>query len=359
MACQWLPWVVVSTPTSRVTTRRPAYKKFSLMTPRHDPTVDWFTLVDVPQKMLAIMFHKQWEQELMTFTGTEPRNEVVVPGPDVQHTHILFKELHLTRAKSLVTQLGRRPRVAIMPAPWYKGSAMQGKSYQLFAFVRREKKIDHAPFLFSYVLAAFWDIGEVLGFSSEIALQTTTYNQVRVGVTKDAMEYFRPHMMRLNDSVGLVLVDEGSGEWLTDSDVDATSTGSTIPDPWGQVTSVYAINVPPWYDQKAVHTMLGATGDEKFVVDRVRWRVGELRTCTWKVRGPGVQDLVGHLLRSTEGDSPVHIISSQEYTTRRGKSASKGGVKRDARPAPAVEMMDLDTVKFMKRTREGDVKASS
>ena len=159
--------------------------------------------------------------------------------------------------------------------------------------------------------------------------------------------------------MGLVVVDEGSGEWLTDSDVDASSTASTIPDTWGQVTIVYAINVPPWFDQKAVHSMLGATGDEKFVVDRVRWTVGELRTCTWKVRGPGVQDLVGHLLRSTEGDSPVHIISSQEYTTRRGKPSNKGGAKRAARPAPAVEMMDLDMVMFMKRTREGDIKPSS
>ena len=182
--------------------------------------------------------------------------------------------------------------------------------------MRREKKIDHAPFLYSHVLAAFWGMGDVLGVSSEIALHATAYNQVRVGLTKDAMEYFRPHMMRLNESVGLVVVDEGSGEWLTDPDVDASSTASTILDTWGQVTSVYAINVPPWYDQKAVHGMLGATGDEKFVVDRVRWSVGELRTCTWKVRGPGVQDLAGHLLRSIEGYSPVHIISSQEYTTR-------------------------------------------
>ena len=173
------------------------------------------------------------------------------------------------------------------------------------------------------------------------------------------MEYFRPHMMRLNERMGLVVVDEGSGERLTDSDVDASSTVSTILDTWGQVTSVYAINVPPWYDQKAVHSMLGATGDEKFVVDRVWWSVGELRTCTCKVRGPGVQDLVGHLLRLTEGDSPVHIISSQEYTTRRGKPANKGGAQRDARAAPAVEMMDLDMVKFMKRTREGDFKPSS
>ena len=104
---------------------------------------------------------------------------MVVPGPDVQHTRILFKELDLTRTKSLVTQLGRRPRFAIMPVPWYKGSAMQGKLYQRSAFVRREKKTDHAPFLFSYVLAAFWDMGEILGVSSKFALQSTAYNQVR------------------------------------------------------------------------------------------------------------------------------------------------------------------------------------
>ena len=142
-------------------------------------------------------------------------------------------------------------------------------------------------------------------------------------------------MMRLNESVGLLVVDEGSREWLTDTDVDTSSTTSSIPDTWGQVTSVYVINVPPWYDQKAVHSMLGATGDEKFVVDRVRWSVGELRTCTSKVRGPAVQDFVGHLLRLTEGDPPVHIIGSQECTTRQGKPANKGGVKRDARPAHA------------------------
>ena len=67
-------------------------------------------------------------------------------------------------------------------------------------------------------------------------------------LTKDAMEYLRPHMMWLNESAGLVVVDEGSGEWLTDSDVDASSTASTVPETWGPVTSVYAINVPPWYD---------------------------------------------------------------------------------------------------------------
>ena len=48
MACPWLPWVVVNTPTSRVTTPRPGYKKFSVITPGHDPTVGWFSPVEVP-----------------------------------------------------------------------------------------------------------------------------------------------------------------------------------------------------------------------------------------------------------------------------------------------------------------------
>ena len=47
----------------------------------------------------------------------------------------------------------------------------------------------------------------------------------------------------MNESVGLVVVDEGSGEWLTDSDADASSTASTIPDTWGRVTTVYAVGL--------------------------------------------------------------------------------------------------------------------
>ena len=198
MACQWLPCVVVSTPTSRVTTKRPAYKKFSLMTPGHDLTVDWFTPVDLRKKMLAIMFHDQWEQELMTFLGTEPRNEVVVPGPDVQHTRILFKELDLTKRNHWSPSWGEGPGLRSCLSHGTRGPLCRGNRISFSAFVRREKKIHHAPFLFSYVLAAFWDLGEILGISSEIALQSTACNQVRVGLTKNAMEYFRPHMMRVN-----------------------------------------------------------------------------------------------------------------------------------------------------------------
>ena len=55
--------------------------------------------------------------------------------------------------------------------------------------------------------------------------------------------------------------------------------------------------------------MVSATGKECFVVDGMCFSVGELRTSTWKVTRPTVGRLVGHLMASTEGDSPVRLIS--------------------------------------------------
>ena len=141
MACQLPPWVVVSTPTSRATTRRPAYKKFSLMTPGHDPTVDWFAPVDVLQKMLAIMFHKQWEQELMTFLGSEPRNEVVVPGPDVKHTRILFKELDLTRRNHWSPSWGGGPGLRSCLSRGTRGPLCRGNRISLLRWCVERRRL--------------------------------------------------------------------------------------------------------------------------------------------------------------------------------------------------------------------------
>ena len=64
---------------------------------------------------------------------------------------------------------------------------------------------------------------------------------------------------------------------------------------------------------------------------------------------------MGHLLRSTEGGSPIHIVSANEYKGKRYQQRHRPA--RTPKPAtakpPAVEMMDLDSVKFMKRKREG------
>ena len=92
----------------------------------------------------------------------------------------------------------------------------------------------------------------------------------------------------------------------------------------------------------------------KYVVDRGHWSVGEICTCTLKVQGPGVQEVVGNLFRSTKEDAPIHIINSQEYSKRRSRPVAKA--PRQQRVKPEVEMMEMDLVRFMKWKRGGDMK---
>ena len=156
-------------------------------------------------------------------------------------------------------------------------------------------------------------------------------------------------MITLAKLVSLVVVDEGSDEWITDQD-DATSMANTVLDDRGTTSSVYAINLPPWYGRSAVLAMMEAIGQQRLVADRARFSVGELRTYTWKLTGPEAAQLVGHLLRSTDGDdSPVHIIAAQDFSARRGSRKPRNAARREPqRPPPAHEMMDLDSTKFMK-----------
>ena len=114
----------------------------------------------------------------------DAKQEVIVPGDDIEHTRILFCELELPAAKRLVEELGRLPRFVVMGVPWYKGAAIDTKPFKLSAFICKTHKQQHAPFLFSYLLAALWEMGEILGVSDDVALQATTYNQVRLGLTE-------------------------------------------------------------------------------------------------------------------------------------------------------------------------------
>ena len=83
-------------------------------------------------------------------------------------------------------------------------------------------------------------------------MQASPHNQVRIGLPTKAKEHFWRAMPKLNSNVGLVVVDEGTEEWLTDHDHDSVSNVSTIPDERGTTTSVYVINFPPWYTKAVV-----------------------------------------------------------------------------------------------------------
>ena len=64
--------------------------------------------------------------------------------------------------------------------------------------------------------------------------------------------------------------------------------------------------------------------------------------------------LVGHLLRSTEGGTPIHNVSAKECKGKCDQQRNRPAGRRREKPkAPVVEMMELHSVKFMKQKRGG------
>uniref|UniRef100_A0A7S4FUN5 Uncharacterized protein n=1 Tax=Eutreptiella gymnastica TaxID=73025 RepID=A0A7S4FUN5_9EUGL len=95
----------------------------------------------------------------------DAKQEVIVPGDDIEHTRILFCELELPAAKRLVEELGRLPRFVVMGVPWYKGAAIDTKPFKLSAFICKTHKQQHAPF---FVLVP---VGGALGDGRDLGRQ--------------------------------------------------------------------------------------------------------------------------------------------------------------------------------------------
>ena len=127
--------------------------------------MDWFPAPAISAKMLAVQLHKNWETQLLEHLSLDGKLEVILPGPAIEHTRILFCELELPTSKRLVEELGRLPRFAVMGISWYKGAAIDTQPFKLPAFIRQTHYQQHALFLFWNLLAALWEM-----VSDDIAL---------------------------------------------------------------------------------------------------------------------------------------------------------------------------------------------
>ena len=360
-ATHYQAWVAVSTHVSRSSQATVQYKLLRMMDPGHDPVSYLFESEEAPAMMMAIQYHKTWESALLGELQLQRPEAVIVPGVDPAHTKLLFKELTLEECKSVVERLGRQPRFAIMPIPWYRGDAVDDKPVRLEAWIRREHSMKHGPFLFAYVLAILWDMGEIPGVSKSVSVQVLHYNKVRIGIAADIYPTFKEKYAVLNESVGLNCKSEDTGEFLSNNEGEGESTTpSMCPAEWGSVESAYLINVPPWWNATALTTMLSVTeaGKQALAV-RMKWSVGEIRTTTWKISGPQVCSMIGSVFRSSDKFACITVISSHEYASRKAKPGGKGGKagkggSQDTRPAaPAPAEMELDTqmMKIFKRKR--------
>ena len=81
--------------------------------------------------MVALQYHKKWEDDLLNWLATPRHALTIVSGIDPGHTKLIFKEFTPEEAKAVVEVMGRSPRFALMPIPWYKGEAVDSKDVNL------------------------------------------------------------------------------------------------------------------------------------------------------------------------------------------------------------------------------------
>ena len=138
--------------------------------------------------------------------------------------------------------------------------------------------------MFSTRLAMYWPSEGLFGDKSMICIRILGPWKMLVGVLESGWEILQKQHLHLALSVGLSLKDIVSGEFLLADD----NKRPPLLEHWNEskVTNVFAVNVPPWWDQADMAAVFAScTKNREVVIDRMRFSVGEMRIATWRIKG--------------------------------------------------------------------------
>ena len=77
------------------------------------------------------------------------------------------------------------------------------------------------------------------------------------------------------------------------------------------------LDVAPWWYLADLTEALAPSVHCRYIADRVRWSVGEMRTATWRLTGESVTQLIGKVYLSDSGMPPMFVISEADYEARK------------------------------------------
>ena len=113
------------------------FKLLRMLEPGLEPDTVLFEAEKPSKLMMALQYHKKWEEDLLKSLATPRQALTIVSGIHPAHTKLIFKEFALEEAKALVEVMGSNPRFALMPIPWYKGEAVDSKDMKLEAWIQK------------------------------------------------------------------------------------------------------------------------------------------------------------------------------------------------------------------------------
>ena len=116
-------------------------------------------------------------------------------------------------------------------------------------------------------------------------------------------------------AIGAVFKDLRTGQFL-DRDIISKPT---VPSTWKKhlVGTVYILDVAPWWYPSDLTEALAPSVHCRYIADRVRWGVGEMRTATRRLTGESVTQLIGKVYLSDSGMPPMFVISEADYEARK------------------------------------------
>lgn len=353
-------WAIHADNPSRNSCKQPDFKLLKLMESGIDPNTYICKMPDLKPGYFAIQSHKEWTDSLLKFLAITRQAASIVPGSDPKHTQFTFVELDDMLINSLVEEFGALPRFAVMPLQWYEGDAFSSKTdiYEIYA--SKDTRADTAPWLFSHLLNWFWEGSDTLKEDSGIALQTVSYNKVRLGINATTKERFINKLMEQKEQLGLRVKDEQTGFFVNERDIRMESElQSTVSSKFGSSQAVYITDVPPYWDKSDLMRVIAQTNlCEGAEMARMSWSVGELRTHTWKVCHPEANKLNGIIAADYGRSQVVRTISSEEYARCRSKPAQTDPKKRKEQTAQKTTSMlnaaRSTTIQFKRKRESSD-----
>ena len=230
---------------------------------------------------------------------------------------------------TLVSQFGSKPRFQIQPVEWYRGANVTNMAAVYEVWIKKTRKETWSPMLYASVLAMFWTVPGVLQPQSPVKIHVLGPIKPLPGLSDTGNTLLKARYHDLVAAIRAAFKDLKTGQFL---DRDVISKPA-IPSTWKEelASTVCILVVAPWWYLSDLTEALAPSVHCRYIADRVRWSVGEMRTATWRLNGEGVSQLVGKVYLLDSGMPPMFVISEVDYEARKKRITDRPKNTDDAK----------------------------
>ena len=255
----------------------------------------------------------------------------------------------------MVSQFGSKPRFQIQPVEWYRGANLTNMSAVYEVSIKKTHKETWSPMLYASLLAMFWTIPGVL--QSPVKIHVLGPSKLLLGLTKTGHSLLKMRYRELVAAIGAVFKDLKTGQFLDRDIISKPTVPSTRKKEL--VGTVYILDVAPWWYLSDLTEALAPSVQCRYIADRVRWSVGEMRTAIWRLTGESVSQLIGKVYLSDSGMPPMFVISEADYEARKKRITDRPRNTDDTKTRRQGLMMAGEMAKAMELDDQVDKVISS